>query len=46
MKNKNMMILLAALSLLFACGEKQPEQPLLGVQMPEPERPAERPMAN
>ena len=27
MKNKNMMILLAALSLLFACGEKQPEQP-------------------
>ena len=26
--------------------EKQPEQPLLGVPAPEPERPAERPLAN
>ena len=26
--------------------EKQPEQPLMGVPAPEPERPAERPLAN
>ena len=26
--------------------EKQPEQPLMGMPIPEPERPAERPMAN